>query len=497
MTTRPDGEPTTPEPPLGPVAAGVLVFGAAAAVLVVELVALRLVAPYLGLTLETSTLVIGVALAAIATGAWAGGRAADTTPPERAIGPLLAISGVVVAATPFAVRGAGEAAGSGGAMLVAMLAILVPGGLLSAVPPMVTKLRLTDLAETGTVVGRLSGTGTVGAIAGTVLTGFVFVAALPVSAVLVGLGVALVVAAVLVEYRVRGIRAAVLPALLLVPAALGAAFGPGRCDAETVYHCAVRRDRRVATDRAGPGPRRPVALVRRPRGPDPPGVRVRAGDGLGHRHRVRARRGARGVPPRGWRPDPPAVPRDGATGHELRRLRDRPRRRRARRAAARARHRPRPRGARRGRPPRAATPGHRQPRPRRGRRLRGDQRALAPHDARGARGRAPGRASRAGCTPRTSSTTGHSASRGPRSRRSARPSTTWRSPPTRSRWPGPRVPGATSSSWRRMRRSTCRPCAPPSPGGSSTGASSTARRSTPGSATPWCSPTTTRPSTSC
>ncbi len=44
---------------LHPLAAGALVFGASAAVLVVELTALRLLAPYLGLTLETSTLVIG------------------------------------------------------------------------------------------------------------------------------------------------------------------------------------------------------------------------------------------------------------------------------------------------------------------------------------------------------------------------------------------------------------------------------------------------------
>ena len=43
---------------LGPYAAAALVFGASAAVLVVELVALRLLAPYLGLTLETSTIVI-------------------------------------------------------------------------------------------------------------------------------------------------------------------------------------------------------------------------------------------------------------------------------------------------------------------------------------------------------------------------------------------------------------------------------------------------------
>jgi hypothetical protein len=59
-------------PELGRYAAAGLVFGASASVLVVEVVALRLLAPYLGLTLETSTLVIGVALAAIALGSWAG-----------------------------------------------------------------------------------------------------------------------------------------------------------------------------------------------------------------------------------------------------------------------------------------------------------------------------------------------------------------------------------------------------------------------------------------
>ncbi|HYN29361.1 MAG TPA: fused MFS/spermidine synthase [Dermatophilaceae bacterium] len=235
---------------VAPATAGALVFGASAAVLVVEIAALRLLAPYLGLTLETSTLVIGIALAAIATGAWAGGRAADVVPPRRVLGPLLGVSGVAVAALPFVVRGAGEAAGAAGALLVAMLAILVPGALLSAVPPMVTKLRLTDLAETGTVVGRLSGIGALGAIAGTVLTGFVFLAALPVSSVLVGVGVLLVLAGAAVELRVGGRRSAVLPVILLVPAGLGAAFGPGRCDVETVYHCAdVRTDPQRDTGR--------------------------------------------------------------------------------------------------------------------------------------------------------------------------------------------------------------------------------------------------------
>jgi spermidine synthase len=229
-----------PEPTsLGRRGAAALVFGASASVLVVELVSLRLLAPYLGLTLETNTLVIGVALAAIAIGSWAGGRAADVVPPRRALGPLLAVSGVAVAVTPFAVRGAGAISDATLLMLVASLAIIVPGTLLAAVTPMVTKLRLTDLHKTGTVVGQLSGIGTAGAIVGTVLTGFVLISRVPVSGIMIGLGAALVIAAALVELRVRGLRSVGAAALLVVAGGGAVAVAPGGCDAETTYHCAV------------------------------------------------------------------------------------------------------------------------------------------------------------------------------------------------------------------------------------------------------------------
>jgi MFS family permease len=91
---------------LGRYAAAALVFGASASVLVVELVALRLLAPYLGLTLETNTIVIGLALAAIAMGSWAGGRLADRISPRYVLGPALAVSGAPLPPRrlPFAVR---------------------------------------------------------------------------------------------------------------------------------------------------------------------------------------------------------------------------------------------------------------------------------------------------------------------------------------------------------------------------------------------------------
>ncbi|MEV7585330.1 fused MFS/spermidine synthase [Streptomyces erythrochromogenes] len=246
-SSSPVAEGTPRDRRLGPRTAAVLVFGSSAAVLVVEIVALRLLAPYLGLTLETSTMVIGIALTAIAAGSWLGGRVADQVDPRRLIGPSLGVSGAAVALTPAVLRTTAEWAPAV-LLLIASLTILVPGALLSAVTPIVTKLRLTDLAETGTVVGRLSGVGTVGAIVGTVLTGFVLIARLPVSGILIGLGTLLVAGSALVEWRTRGWFGT--PALVLAVAAGGLAttVAPGGCDTETRYHCA----RVVADpDRAG------------------------------------------------------------------------------------------------------------------------------------------------------------------------------------------------------------------------------------------------------
>ncbi|NJP51941.1 fused MFS/spermidine synthase [Streptomyces sp. SBST2-5] len=255
MTTPRSSSPVTGSPPagpprgLGPRAAVALVFTSSAAVLVVEIVALRLLAPYLGLTLETSTMVIGVALTAIAVGSWTGGRLADQIDPRRLLGPALGVSGAVVALTPAVLRTAAERAPAL-LLLTAALTILVPGALLSAVTPMVTKLRLTSLAETGTVVGRLSGVGTAGSIAGTVLTGFVLVSRLPVSGILIGLGLLLVAGSALVQWRARGWSGAPALTLAVMAGGLATTVAPGACDLETRYHCA-----QVVTDPGRPGGR--------------------------------------------------------------------------------------------------------------------------------------------------------------------------------------------------------------------------------------------------
>ncbi|HEV7727165.1 MAG TPA: fused MFS/spermidine synthase, partial [Modestobacter sp.] len=230
----------------GPVAAAVT-FLASGAVLVLEVVGLRLIAPYVGVTLQTNTAVIGFALAAIAVGAWSGGAAADRTDPRKLLAPLLVAGGAFVVAVLPLVRFAGDVltgAAAGNVLLLAAVAVVVPAALLSAVPPMVVALQLGSLAETGSVVGRLSGIGTLGGIVATFATGFVLVAVLPSSVILVATGIVVVLAglalAVLLRRRAPGVTARLPVALLAL--AVGtpvlAALAPTPCERETAYHCA-------------------------------------------------------------------------------------------------------------------------------------------------------------------------------------------------------------------------------------------------------------------
>ncbi|MGY1592765.1 fused MFS/spermidine synthase [Geodermatophilus sp. SYSU D00708] len=227
--------------------AAVVTFLSSGAVLVLEIAGLRLIAPYVGITLQTNTAVIGFALAAIAVGAWSGGAAADRADPRRMMAPLMVAGGALVVAVLPLVRFAGSwltGPEAGSVLLLAAVAVVVPAALLSAVPPMVVKLQLASLEETGSVVGRLSGIGTLGGIAATFVTGFLLIAVFPTSGILVGTGVVTaavgVAVGVLLRRRSSGGTGRVPVALLLlaVIGTLLAAVAPTPCQSETAYHCA-------------------------------------------------------------------------------------------------------------------------------------------------------------------------------------------------------------------------------------------------------------------
>lgn len=219
--------------------ARLLVFFTSAAVLVLEILAQRLLAPYLGISLEVVTGVIGVILAGIAVGAWAGGYLADRTDPARLLGPILVLGGLTGLASPLLVDLLGPAVSNTGPVSILILTtfgFFAPAAILSAVPPVIVKLRLATLAETGTVVGSYSAIGTAGGIFGTFVTGFVLIAAFPTRPIVIAVGGLLILAGI-VLWRMPA------PSRLGASAAGGAlilgllVFG-GPCDYETTYSCA-------------------------------------------------------------------------------------------------------------------------------------------------------------------------------------------------------------------------------------------------------------------
>ncbi|MGW5667653.1 fused MFS/spermidine synthase [Micromonospora sp. NPDC003776] len=255
-STSPDvlaeSAPAAPAPPraLPNGLAAFLVFLSSGAVLVLETVSLRLVGPYVGVTLQVTSSVIGMALGAIAYGAWMGGWLADRRDPRTLLAPALVLAGIATAVTLPVVRYAGEVLRGGAAgavLLLTALAVLLPAALLAGVTPLVVKLQLADLRRTGQVVGRLSGIGTLGGITATLVTGFVLVAALPSTVIVLGLAAVLGATGLVLGAYLRRRAGTVLPgrgrarAALAVLGLAGAglsAVAPNPCDVETAYHCA-------------------------------------------------------------------------------------------------------------------------------------------------------------------------------------------------------------------------------------------------------------------
>jgi spermidine synthase len=238
---------STPDPrPLPNWLAVLLVVGTSAAILVLEILAGRLLAPYVGVSLDTYTGIIGTVLVGIAAGAWIGGIAADRMDPRRLLPVLLVLGGALAIATIPTVRALGPAGaetGLGGILFLTAVGFLPSATVLSAVPPAVVKLQLRSLDSTGAIVGRLSAYGTAGAIVATFLTGFVLVAVAAVTTVIVTVGVLLVAAGVvlwLVEPRWSRRTTAAPVAGLSAFGALalaGATLLGSNCDTETDYYC--------------------------------------------------------------------------------------------------------------------------------------------------------------------------------------------------------------------------------------------------------------------
>jgi spermidine synthase len=176
---------------------GTFAFVGSGCLLVLELVAGRILAPVIGVSLYTWTSVIGVVLAGISLGNFIGGRLADARPGRRTLAYQYLASAAACAIVLILSRVIEHltAPTSWPAQLqvlwLAAVLFFVPAILLGTITPMIVKLSLSSLDETGRVVGRIQAAASLGSIVGVFLTGFVLISVFGTRAVLADVTVVL------------------------------------------------------------------------------------------------------------------------------------------------------------------------------------------------------------------------------------------------------------------------------------------------------------------
>ena len=180
--------------------ANIVVFIASFCTLVIELIAGRIMAPYIGVSLYTWTSIIGVVLAGISVGAYLGGLLADRYPTQATLGLLLILSGLgAIAISPLTDYMGGSQWNTSlmiRILLITTIIFFAPSCVLGMISPVVVKLTLNNLNKTGNIVGKIYAFSTLGSILGTFATGFFLISWMGTRHLLFAMGAILMVSGV-------------------------------------------------------------------------------------------------------------------------------------------------------------------------------------------------------------------------------------------------------------------------------------------------------------
>lgn len=193
--------------------------------LVIEMVAGRILAPFVGVSIYTWTSIIGVILAGISIGAYIGGKLVDRFPVRKTLGWLLLLSGIaslsiipltnMVAAyrfnVPLMIR----------IFVVTAIIFFVPGCILGTISPVVVRLTLKNIDKAGNVIGKIYAFSTLGAIIGTFATGFVLISWMGTRTIILTMGIILILASVFLGALFTSRKAAAIFIVIACPCLVG------------------------------------------------------------------------------------------------------------------------------------------------------------------------------------------------------------------------------------------------------------------------------------
>lgn len=220
-----------------------IVFVSSCCIMILELVAGRIIAPSVGVSLYTWTSVIGVILAGISLGNYLGGWLADRWASPRLLGLVFFLGGLTALGT-LAMDQLDLMDGVQWPIVVEILVLItvlffIPCTILGTVSPIVVKLAMRDLDKAGRTVGSIYAFGSVGSIVGTFATGFWLISWLGTYTIVLGVAIVLMLLGLLFLLGRRWGWVAIALLALASGSVLASRQGwlKGPCTRETNYFC--------------------------------------------------------------------------------------------------------------------------------------------------------------------------------------------------------------------------------------------------------------------
>ena len=180
----------------------VIVFACGAALMALEIVAARVLAPALGNSIFVWGSVISIVMIALSLGYWLGGQLADKRHASRALAPLIAGAGVLTVIVPVIASAvlpmAADMGPRIGSLVASALIFFLPALLIATVSPLGVRLAASrGLTHIGRSAGGLYAISTGGSIVGTLATSFWLIPLLSLEPLIVGIGFTLFASALM------------------------------------------------------------------------------------------------------------------------------------------------------------------------------------------------------------------------------------------------------------------------------------------------------------
>ena len=146
-----------------------------------ELIAARILSPYVGSSNVVWTSIIGIILVSMSLGYWIGGKNADKNANINKLANILLYSALATSAIPlletFIVKIIANLIPNLiiSAILCAIIVFSIPSFILAMISPYAVKIKSKEEKEIGSLSGKISSLSTIGSIVGTFLMGFVLI----------------------------------------------------------------------------------------------------------------------------------------------------------------------------------------------------------------------------------------------------------------------------------------------------------------------------------